>query len=63
MQVIPFLVLAVGVDNIFILVHTHQRNPRRVDESIPDHIGRVMAQVGPSMLLTSMSECFCFIIG
>ncbi|KAG7199591.1 hypothetical protein KM043_014196 [Ampulex compressa] len=62
-EVIPFLVLAVGVDNIFILVQTHQRNPRWAGESIPDHIGRIMAEVGPSMLLTSTSEFFCFLIG
>ncbi|XP_071860476.1 NPC intracellular cholesterol transporter 1 homolog 1b [Bombus fervidus] len=62
-EVIPFLVLAVGVDNIFILINTHQRNPRRNGESVSDHIGRTMAEVGPSMLLTSTSECFCFLIG
>nr|XP_012232256.1 PREDICTED: Niemann-Pick C1 protein-like isoform X2 [Linepithema humile] len=62
-EVIPFLVLAVGVDNIFILVQNHQRNPRRCGESIPEHIGRVVAAVGPSILLTSTSECFCFLIG
>lgn len=62
-QVIPFLVLAVGVDNIFILVHTHERKPKRAEESIPEHIGKVLADVGPSMLLTSASECFCFLIG
>lgn len=62
-QVIPFLVLAVGVDNIFILVQMHQRHPKRAEESIPDHIGRIMADVGPSMLLTSASECLCFFIG
>ncbi|XP_070161109.1 NPC intracellular cholesterol transporter 1 homolog 1b [Polyergus mexicanus] len=62
-EVIPFLVLAVGVDNIFILVQSYQRTPRRVDQSISEHIGTIMAMVGPSMLLTSMSECFCFLIG
>ncbi|XP_011332296.2 NPC intracellular cholesterol transporter 1 homolog 1b [Ooceraea biroi] len=62
-EVIPFLVLAVGVDNIFILVQNHQRNPRHDGESIPEHIGKIMAEIGPSMLLTSMSECFCFLIG
>lgn len=62
-EVIPFLVLAVGVDNIFILVQNHQRTPRNIDETIPEHIGRILAAVGPSMLLTSTSECFCFLIG
>ncbi|XP_011630043.1 NPC intracellular cholesterol transporter 1-like [Pogonomyrmex barbatus] len=62
-EVIPFLVLAVGVDNIFILVQTHQREGRRPNESIPDHIGRTLGQVGPSMLLTSVSESCCFFLG
>ncbi|XP_058807080.1 NPC intracellular cholesterol transporter 1 isoform X2 [Phymastichus coffea] len=62
-EVIPFLVLAVGVDNIFILVQTHQREGRRPDESIPEHIGRTLGQVGPSMLLTSVSESCCFFLG
>ena len=30
-EIIPFLVLAVGVDNIFILVQTYQRDPRGVE--------------------------------
>ncbi|XP_017791086.1 PREDICTED: Niemann-Pick C1 protein-like [Habropoda laboriosa] len=62
-EVIPFLVLAVGVDNIFILIHTHERKPKLPNETIPEHIGRILADVGPSMLLTSMSECLCFLIG
>ncbi|XP_074113620.1 Niemann-Pick type C-1a isoform X4 [Cotesia typhae] len=62
-EVIPFLVLAVGVDNVFILVQTHQREGRRPNESIPEHIGRSLGQVGPSMLLTSVSESCCFFLG
>ena len=62
-EVIPFLVLAVGVDNIFILVQTHQRVPKRPNESIPEHIGRVVGEVGPSILLTSLSETACFFLG
>ncbi|KAE8748510.1 hypothetical protein FOCC_FOCC004805 [Frankliniella occidentalis] len=62
-EVVPFLVLAVGVDNIFILVMTHERTARLPRESISDHIGRVMGQVGPSMLLTTLSEICCFLLG
>nr|CAD7400315.1 unnamed protein product [Timema poppensis] len=61
--VIPFLVLAVGVDNIFILVQTHQREARRSDESHSEHVARILAMVGPSMLLTSTSESCCFFLG
>ena len=62
-EVIPFLVLAVGVDNIFILVQTYQREPRRVNESHADHIGRIVGEVAPSMLLSSLSEACCFFLG
>ncbi|XP_069668907.1 NPC intracellular cholesterol transporter 1 homolog 1b-like isoform X2 [Periplaneta americana] len=62
-EVIPFLVLAVGVDNIFILVQTHQREGRRKDETHAQHVGRTLGRVGPSMLLTSVSEAACFLIG
>ncbi|XP_073978633.1 Niemann-Pick type C-1a isoform X3 [Rhodnius prolixus] len=63
MEVIPFLVLAVGVDNIFILVQTHQRLPKLESETYQEHIGRVLAAVGPSVLLTSLSESCCFFLG
>lgn len=62
-EVIPFLVLAVGVDNIFILVQTYQRDSRRSDETHEEHIGRILGRVGPSMLLTSVSESCCFFLG
>lgn len=62
-EVIPFLVLAVGVDNIFILVQTHQRDIKRPTETHAEHIGRILGKVGPSILLTSISESTCFFLG
>ncbi|XP_044760492.1 NPC intracellular cholesterol transporter 1 isoform X1 [Coccinella septempunctata] len=62
-EVIPFLVLAVGVDNIFILVQTHQREVKRKNETVAQHIGRTLGKVGPSILLTSVSESCCFFLG
>ncbi|GLH02514.1 NPC intracellular cholesterol transporter 1 homolog 1b [Gryllus bimaculatus] len=62
-EVIPFLVLAVGVDNIFIMVQTHQRESRRPDESYAQHVGRTLGKVGPSMLLTTLTESTCFFLG
>lgn len=62
-EVIPFLVLAVGVDNIFILVQTHQRDVKKPNETHAEHVGRILGKVGPSMLLTSVSEVSCFFLG
>ncbi|XP_059616891.1 NPC intracellular cholesterol transporter 1 isoform X3 [Phlebotomus argentipes] len=62
-EVIPFLVLAVGVDNIFIMVQTHQRDPKKPNETNAEHIGRTLGKVGPSILLTSVSESCCFFLG
>ncbi|XP_058452330.1 NPC intracellular cholesterol transporter 1 isoform X2 [Malaya genurostris] len=62
-EVIPFLVLAVGVDNIFILVQTHQRDTKKPNETHAEHIGRILGRVGPSILLTAISESCCFFLG
>ncbi|CAL8347091.1 unnamed protein product [Lota lota] len=63
LQVVPFLVLAVGADNIFIFVLEHQRDMRRPGESREMQIGRVLGNVAPSMLLCSLSESICFFLG
>lgn len=63
MEVIPFLVLAIGVDNIFIIVHTYNRLDRQKHNSSHRAIGETMGLVGPSILQTTVSECACFGIG
>eukprot|EP00092_Neocalanus_flemingeri_P034693 GFUD01037748.1.p1 GENE.GFUD01037748.1~~GFUD01037748.1.p1 ORF type:complete len:796 (-),score=140.04 GFUD01037748.1:17-2356(-) len=62
-EIIPFLVLAVGVDNIFILVQTYQRDKKRPTETDEEQVGRVVGQVAPSMLLSSVTESTCFFLG
>ncbi|XP_053678098.1 NPC intracellular cholesterol transporter 1 homolog 1b [Anopheles nili] len=62
-EVIPFLVLAVGVDNIFMLVHAFNRIDRVRTPETACAIGEALGQIGPSILLTSASECCCFAIG
>lgn len=63
LEVVPFLVLAVGVDNIFILVQAYQRYVKKdMNETIPHSIGRVLGEVGPSMLLSSLTESCCFFL-
>jgi len=79
-EVIPFLVLAVGVDNVFILVHELDRQnalhalPDR-DEADSNHeeppamlapeerVARAVARMGPSILLSSVTETVAFALG
>ncbi|XP_069778710.1 NPC intracellular cholesterol transporter 1 [Narcine bancroftii] len=62
-EVIPFLVLAVGVDNIFIIVQTFRRDKRLLNESLDQQIGRVLGEVAPSIFLSSFSETVAFFLG
>jgi Niemann-Pick C1 protein len=63
-EVVPFLVLAVGVDNLFIIVHAYERcrkaNPHmRVNKCISKALG----SVAPSVTLTAVSESAAFLLG
>ncbi|CAM8904452.1 unnamed protein product [Rhodiola kirilowii] len=61
MEVIPFLVLAVGVDNMCILVHAVKRQP--LDMPLETRISNALVQVGPSITLASLSEVLAFAVG
>uniref|UniRef100_A0A8C6X6Y4 NPC1 like intracellular cholesterol transporter 1 n=1 Tax=Naja naja TaxID=35670 RepID=A0A8C6X6Y4_NAJNA len=62
-EVVPFLVLAVGADNIFIFVLGHQKSQPQPGETLEKHLGRTLGSVAPSMLLCSLSEVICFFLG
>jgi len=40
-----------------------QRSQRRPGETLEEQIGRAVGRVGPSMLLTSLSESLAFFLG
>ncbi|CAL1355342.1 unnamed protein product [Linum trigynum] len=61
MEVIPFLVLAVGVDNMCILVHAVKRQP--LELPIEGRISNALVEVGPSITLASLSEVLAFAVG
>ncbi|KAI3843417.1 hypothetical protein MKX03_024311 [Papaver bracteatum] len=61
MEVIPFLVLAVGVDNMCILVHAVKRQP--LDMPLEERISNALVEVGPSITLASISEVLAFAVG
>ncbi|KAA8535924.1 hypothetical protein F0562_028402 [Nyssa sinensis] len=61
MEVIPFLVLAVGVDNMCILVHAAKRQP--LELPLEERISNALVEVGPSITLASLSEVLAFAVG
>lgn len=63
-EVIPFIVLAVGVDNIFLIVHEFERvNISHADEMVEDRIAKALGRMGPSILLSAITETVAFALG
>ncbi|CAF0966260.1 unnamed protein product [Adineta steineri] len=62
-EVIPFLVLAVGVDNIFIIVQHFEHTKDEKYESNDVRLAVTISRIGPSILLTATSESIAFLLG
>jgi Niemann-Pick C1 protein len=63
-EVIPFLVLAVGVDNIFLIVHEFERvNISHSDDDVETRIAKALGRMGPSILLSASTETIAFALG
>ncbi|KAJ5618387.1 Patched [Penicillium herquei] len=63
-EVIPFLVLAVGVDNIFLIVHEFERvNFSHPDDEIDERVARAVGRIGPSVFLSALTETVAFALG
>ena len=64
MEVIPFIVLAVGVDNIFLIVHELERvNVSCPDQMVEERVARALGRMGPSILFSALTETVAFAIG
>lgn len=62
-EVIPFLVLAIGVDNIFLIVHELNVVNDATDEvDIPTRISVAMGKVGPSCLISAVLQISMFLL-
>lgn len=44
-------------------LNVFQRDRYRKHELLEDRVGRISGEIIPSMLLSSLSECFCFFLG
>src|SRR6195952_2349957 len=63
-EVIPFIVLAVGVDNIFLIVHEFERvNISHPDDVVEVRIAKALGRMGPSILLSASTETIAFALG
>ena len=66
-EVIPFLVLAIGVDNIFLLCHEFERSAMsdHPDDiaSVETRVAQTLGRIGPSILMSSTSEAIAFAAG
>ena len=65
-EVIPFLILAIGIDNIF-LISNELKNIEKLfimnNLNLNIKIAKTMSNIGPSILLSSLSQVFCFSLG
>lgn len=63
-EVIPFLVLAVGVDNIFLLSHELENvNSSHPNDTVEERVSRAVGHIGPSILLSAFCETLTFALG
>jgi Niemann-Pick C1 protein len=63
-EVIPFIVLAVGVDNIFLIVDEFERvNISFPDSEVEERVRKALGRMGPSILFSAITETVSFALG
>ena len=59
--VLPFLIVGVGIDDMFIIVDELDRT--HPDQAIPVRLDTVMRNIGPAITMTTMTDLLAFAVG
>lgn len=62
MLVMPFLIMGIGVDDSFLMIHSWQRMSR-YGYTVVERMGMVYEEAGPSITITSLTNFLSFGIG
>ncbi|KIH63228.1 patched family protein [Ancylostoma duodenale] len=67
--VIPFLVLSIGVDSSYLMIHEwqrvtdHMRETPRKKDSVGHRMSEVLSEVGPAILISCLTNVFADLVG
>ncbi|EGW32628.1 uncharacterized protein SPAPADRAFT_138206 [Spathaspora passalidarum NRRL Y-27907] len=62
-EVIPFLILAIGIDNIFLIVHElHLATEENPDLSLEQRIAMSLGNIGPSCFISAILQVSMFLL-
>ena len=61
--ILPFLLLGIGVDDMFVIVQSLDNLDRVDGESAEERVGKAMKHAGVSILVTSVTDALTFFIG
>eukprot|EP00892_Ulva_mutabilis_P006437 jgi/Ulvmu1/4165/UM019_0144.1 len=59
MEVVPFLALAIGVDNMFLIATEETLQPHNLQ--VRERVARALVAVGPSIMLSTLCEVLAFL--
>ena len=60
-QILPFLILGLGIDDTFVIIGAYQRVP--FDLPVPEKIAQTLERAGSSIFVTSATDFCAFLMG